>query len=104
MRHIHGVKGVVNSVEVVRAVSIPNIERHIRRALHRDAEIDARSIEVTVSGSEVTLSGTVGSWHERESAERAAVHATGITRIDNRIRIESPEGSPVGDGAEDELC
>jgi osmotically-inducible protein OsmY len=104
VRHIHGVKGVVNRVEVAPAVSIPNIERHIRRALHRDAEIDARSIAVTVSGPEVTLSGTVGSWHERESAEHAAMHATGITRVDNRIRIEAPEGGSVDDRDEDEIC
>jgi osmotically-inducible protein OsmY len=104
VRHIDGVKGVVNRVAVAPAVSIPDIERQIRRALHRDAEIDARSIEVTASGPEVTLNGTVGSWHEREAAESAAMHATGIRRVDNRIRIESPAATLVGDRAEDEIC
>jgi len=33
------------------------------------------------------------SWHGRESAERAALHAPGITRVDNRIEVVRPEES-----------
>jgi osmotically-inducible protein OsmY len=40
-----------------------------------------------VSGSKVTLQGEVLSWHERESAERAAMHAPGITEVDNKIVV-----------------
>jgi osmotically-inducible protein OsmY len=40
-----------------------------------------------VSGSKVTLQGEVLSWHERESAERAAMHAPGITEVDNKILV-----------------
>ena len=51
--------------------------------MHQDADLDARGINVFVSGSSVTLTGTVRSWHERESAERAAMHAPGITQVDS---------------------
>jgi osmotically-inducible protein OsmY len=104
MRHINGVKGIVNRVEVIPTPSIPDVQQQIVRALHRDADLDARRIEVTVSGHEVTLAGEVASWHERESAERAAMHATGITRVDNRIRVVWPETRPIDNDSEDEIC
>jgi osmotically-inducible protein OsmY len=45
----------------------------------------------------VTLTGHVGSRHERESAERAAMHATDITDVDNRIVVIWPEAEPMDD-------
>jgi osmotically-inducible protein OsmY len=42
---------------------------------------------VTVANGKVTLKGNVVSWHEREAAERAAMHAPGITEVDNQIMV-----------------
>lgn len=103
VRHIRGVKGITNRVKVGPSASVPDVRRHIVRALHRDADLDARGIDVAVSGTEVVLTGTAGSWHERESAERAAMHATGITGVDNQIRVVWPEGVPVHD-TDEEIC
>ena len=50
-------------------------------------ESDAQRITVEVDGSEVILNGTVGSWAERQQAERAAWSAPGVTEVDNRITI-----------------
>jgi len=104
VRHISGIKGIVNRINVVPITSTTDVRRHIVRALHRDADVDARGIEVTVSGRTVTLTGQVGSWHERESAERAAMHATGITQVDNRIQVVWPAAPGTIDGLEDEIC
>lgn len=90
---IRGIKGIVNRIEVVAAASTRDVQRELTRALHRDADVNARSIEVTVTGNKVRLSGTVGSWHEREAAERAASHATGITIVDNQIGVRLEEGT-----------
>jgi osmotically-inducible protein OsmY len=87
VRHIRGLKGVVNLITVAPAVTARDVRREIARALHRDATTGGRAIEVTVSGSKVTLRGEVVSWHERESAERAAMHAPGITEVDNKILV-----------------
>ncbi len=99
---IKGVKGIVNRVKVIPTASVPDVQRQIVRALHRDAAVNARGIEVTVVGHEVTLSGAVASWHECESAERAAMHAAGVTSVDNRIRVTSPTGETMADD-EDEI-
>jgi osmotically-inducible protein OsmY len=90
VRHVAGVKGVINRIEGKPSATTRDVQREIVRALHRDADIDARHITVATSGSRVTLTGTVDSWHERESAERAAMHAPGITAVDNRLAVAWP--------------
>jgi osmotically-inducible protein OsmY len=101
VRHVPGVRGVVNRVAVVQASSDRDVKRDIVRALHRDADANARGIQGHVFGDVVTLTGEVKSWHERESAERAAMHARGVTRVDNRISVVWPD-EPSGDI--DEIC
>jgi osmotically-inducible protein OsmY len=103
VHHVRGVKAVVNRIEVASTASVHDVQRQIVRALHRDANLDARGIEVTMSGHEVRLTGEVRSWQQRESAERATMHASGITRVDNRIHVVWPESESVGDD-EDVIC
>jgi osmotically-inducible protein OsmY len=87
VRHIRGLKGAVNHITVAPAVTARDVRKEIARALHRDATTGGRGIEVTVSGGKVILRGEVASWQERESAERAAMHAPGITEVDNQIVV-----------------
>jgi osmotically-inducible protein OsmY len=91
VRHIRGVKEVINRIQVWPRTSMTDVRREIVRTLHRDADVNARGITVEIDGSKVTLTGTVQSWHERESAERAAAHARGITRVENKIEVVWPE-------------
>jgi osmotically-inducible protein OsmY len=102
LRYVKGIKGIVNRIVVMPTASVRDIRPRVVRALHEDADVEARGIEVLVSGSTVTLSGTVRSWHERESAERAAIHAPGITHVANRISVVWPER--LDPRAEDDLC
>ena len=102
LRYVRGIKGVVNRLVVVPAPSADDVRPRIVRALHHDPDVDARGLNVVVSGSTVTLTGTVRSWHERDSAERAAMHAPGITHVDNLIAVEWPEDEDPR--AQDELC
>jgi osmotically-inducible protein OsmY len=91
VRHIRGVKHVVNRIQVRPESAMSDVRRAIVRTLRRDADIDARGINVEVDGSTVTLTGTVKSWHERESAERAAAHARAVTQVNNKIEVAWPE-------------
>jgi osmotically-inducible protein OsmY len=80
------------------------VERDVRHriveALHRNANLDARHITVTISGDRAILSGSVGTWLQRESAERAAADAPGIAHVENRIVVE-PRSF---DAVPDEIC
>jgi osmotically-inducible protein OsmY len=81
--------------------SLRDIQCEIVGALHRDADINAKGIEVGVTGDRVRLTGTVGTLREREAAERAAAHATGIALVDNQIVVKRNEES--SDDSE-EIC
>ena len=102
VRHIRGVKGTVNHVQIVPAASVRDLRHRIVQALHRSAEVDARSVSIAMKGSTVTLEGVVGSWVELEAAEKAVMHAPGVTQVHNRISVE-PQLVPLPLQA-DELC
>ena len=63
-----------------------------------------RGIKVAVDGHKVTLSGTVRSWYERESAEQAATHARGITEVDNQIAVDGPDPEDLHLDTDDPQC
>jgi osmotically-inducible protein OsmY len=87
IRHIRGVRGVFNHIAVAPNAAIRDVRHRIVKALHQSADLDARHINVTVSGSTATLTGTVSTWQQRDSAERAAADAPGIAQVDNRIAV-----------------
>lgn len=53
-----------------------------------DPRVDARRIEVTVSGTEVTLSGSVASRTARRRAEAIAEAVSGVNHVQNDTRID----------------
>ena len=65
--NLMGVTGVSNLVKVKPKVSPADIEKKIHDALSRQADREARQLAITVSGSQVTLRGTVHSWTERDA-------------------------------------
>jgi osmotically-inducible protein OsmY len=100
MRHIRGLRGVRNHIGLARRAVERDVLHRISEALHRNSNIDARHITVTVSGNVATLTGTVGSWLQRDSAERAAADAPGITQVDNLIVVEPR----TLEAAPDDMC
>lgn len=100
--HVRGLLGVLNHITVKPRSGQRDVQRRIKRALHHNADLDGRHISVTVSDEVVTLRGTVGSWMQRDAAERAAGSAQGITRVDNEIVVEPPE--PHEFEPPDEIC
>jgi osmotically-inducible protein OsmY len=100
VRHIRGVRNLVNRITVAPRAVERDVRHRIVEALHRNANIDARHIKVTVSGDKATLTGNVGSWLQWESAARAAADAPGVAHVENRIVVEPPSL----DAVPDEMC
>lgn len=100
VRHVRGVRGVRNEITVTPRAAVREVRHRIVKALHRDADLDARHIQVTVDGDTVILTGAVGTWLQRESAELAAANAPGIARVDNRIVVQSFHDAKVEEPVE----
>ena len=88
-RRVIGVKDVVNLITIKGAAApdAAEIKRQIHAALLRLAEVDAKNIYVTVSGSCVKLSGTTRTWAEQDNATQAAWSVPGVTHVDNFIGV-----------------
>jgi osmotically-inducible protein OsmY len=87
VKYLRGVKGVFNQITLKPGVTPKDVQKRIIDALHRHADIDARGIHVEAEGSQVTLSGTVRSWTEKDEAQRAAWRVPGVVIVDNRIAV-----------------
>jgi osmotically-inducible protein OsmY len=60
--------------------------------------VDASDIDVTVTGSEIVLTGTVDSDIALRQTQAIAQEVIGVTRVDNRLTIRGGETHPtVGD-------
>jgi osmotically-inducible protein OsmY len=102
VRRIRGVRDLSNYIEVAPRAVERDVRRRIVQALHHNADVDAHHIILTLSGDTATLTGTVGTWLQRESAERAAENAPGIRAVVNSIVVEPPAWSAPD--AMDEIC
>ena len=96
LRHIRGMKGLVNRLVVVPAGTPRTVKRDLQRALERTADLAGLGITASVNHGVVTLVGNVRSWQERESAEAAAMHAPGITHVENLLVVRPPRGADDG--------
>ncbi len=93
VRDLPGVKMVVNLIQVKPNVSPTEVKFKILAAFQRNAEMDARHIDVEVEGDKVILRGRVRSWAE-EAAERVAWSAPGVSSIEDVIAVEPDHGIP----------
>jgi osmotically-inducible protein OsmY len=90
IRYLSGIKGITNLIVVKPPVLPSDLKQNIEKALVRNAEIDARNIQVEVVGSKVILRGAVRSYAEWKEAEEAARSAPGVTEVENHILISYP--------------
>jgi osmotically-inducible protein OsmY len=87
VRHLLGVRGVINNIAVTPRASVEDVKWRIDAALRRSAELDAKRIRVEAHDGKIILRGDVPTWVERQEAERTAWAAPGVTNVENFITI-----------------
>lgn len=90
VRKLGGVKGVVNAVTLRPKVRATDVRAKLTAAFERSADVELKRITVEVTDGRVVLGGKVGSWIERDEAERAAWSVPGVTAVEDHIAIERP--------------
>jgi osmotically-inducible protein OsmY len=86
--NILGVISVENDIDLVSPGPSPHDVQHsIKKAMERNARIDADSVTVESESGTVTLRGTVSSWVDHDQAIDAAWAAPGVTRVKDHILV-----------------
>ena len=87
VRYLSGVTGVSNQIGIKPSLSASTVKSDIEAALKRRAAADAKTIAVAVKGSDVTLTGTVHSWDERDPATRTAWSSSGVSNVVDKMNL-----------------
>lgn len=85
---VTGVKSVINNIMVIKSTrSDAAIEDDLVTALANNPATDAFQVNTAVKNGNVTLSGTVGSWQEKELCREVAESVRGVRDVTNNVKI-----------------
>ena len=85
---IKGVRGVIDTISVTPVSRTDeDLLKDIQTALKQDPATESYKTTVSVKNAVVTLSGSVGSYGERQLATRIAIGVKGVTEITNQLTI-----------------
>lgn len=84
---IRGIKGVSNYITIQPKINPGIIQENIRKALQRNAAIEASNVKFEIDDHKVTLKGTVHSWFERNEIEKAAWSAPGVVTVKDDLIV-----------------
>jgi osmotically-inducible protein OsmY len=88
VRYLLGVTGVSDQITLTpQTISQGDVKSSIEGALHRRAKADAKDIVVAVDGTQVTLTGNVSSWSERELAKHSAWSTRGVQSVVDKLTV-----------------
>jgi osmotically-inducible protein OsmY len=86
--YLTGVKGVTNNITIKSDIHDAIEKKDVEDAIARSWSVDDLDISVAVSGTTVTLSGTVSSWYQKEEAARIAWNTPGIWHVKNELLVD----------------
>lgn len=87
--HIQGVKKINNQIILKKKLTPDDVKQQINDALERNAKLEASRVNITVNNDEVTLTGTVKAFYERNLVEAAAWNAPGVHKVVDKIKVGS---------------
>jgi len=85
VRYLMGVTGVTDQIVLKPHVTSAAVKDHIEASLKRRAHQEASQIGVAVHGNEVTLTGVVPTWTDRNLACHAAWGTEGVHNVVDRL-------------------
>ncbi|MGO9122034.1 MAG: BON domain-containing protein [Desulfomonilaceae bacterium] len=88
VRHLVGVKGLINKIQINPKATTADIKKKIQSALERNGKLDAKGVTVEIHKDKVILGGHVPSWADRDVAEWAAWAAPGVAKLENNITVQ----------------
>jgi osmotically-inducible protein OsmY len=85
---------IVGALDVYDEIELNNptpkaadVQESIKKAMKRNAALDAEDLYVTTNNGNVTISGNVHSWAEHDEAIDAAWAAPGVTSVDDLMTV-----------------
>ncbi|PTT92508.1 OsmY domain-containing protein [Pelomonas sp. HMWF004] len=87
VRPLMGVIGVINEISIKPTLPAALVKSEIEAALGRTSIADANKIAVAVHGTDITLSGSVHSWADRENATNSAWGTPGVTNVVDMLTL-----------------
>lgn len=88
VHYLAGVKGVTNNIKIKPEAHDAIEQKDVEHALARSWSVNDSDIHVEVSGTSVTLTGTVHSWYQKEEAGRIAWKTPGIYHVENDLTVD----------------
>jgi osmotically-inducible protein OsmY len=88
VNYLTGVKGVTNNIKIKSETHDAIEKKDVEEAIGRSWSVDDSDINVSVSGTTVTLMGTVTSWYQKEEAGRIAWNTPGIWHVKNELEVD----------------
>jgi osmotically-inducible protein OsmY len=87
VKNLEGVKGITSNIKIISKNADKIEKAAIENALSRNWSINDNDIEVKVKANEVTLSGVVDSYYQKDEAERIAWNAPGVWSVNNELAV-----------------
>lgn len=88
INHLSGVRGVTNNIKIKSKTQDAIEKEDVQSALDRHWSLDDTDIDISVSGTTVTLSGLVHSWYQKDEASRIAWNTPGIWHVKNELEVD----------------
>jgi osmotically-inducible protein OsmY len=88
VRFLAGVTGVSDQIAIKPTLKVSAVKSDIDNALKRAAIADSKKIHVEIHGTDVTLTGKVQNWAERDTATTSAWGTPGVQRVIDKMTID----------------
>lgn len=88
IHYLPGVEAIINHIKIKSEIIDAIKQQDIENAMKMNWVVYNSDIHIKVSGTTVTLTGTVNSWHQKNEAERIAWKTPGIQHVDNGLFVD----------------